>query len=83
MVAANELVCFYDEVVIGRTVKDSACHFQPVTVWGCFSFYGVEFECVLKVDGVEHGFEVVVSVGAALCDVEPDVYFCVRIVEHC
>ena len=35
-----------------------------------------QFECILYVDGIEHGFQIVVTVGAAFHYVQSQVDFC-------
>lgn len=81
-VFAQKLVCFYDKVVVGCTVEDCAADFQFVSALRLFAFDGLDFNGVLEVYRVKYAFYVVVAVRTTLCDVESDVYFCVRIGDH-
>lgn len=81
-VFAQKLVCFYDKVVVGCAVEDCAADFQFVSALGFFTFDGLDFDGVLEVYRVKYAFYVVVAVRTTLCDVESDVYFCVRIGDH-
>ena len=77
----QQAISFYHEVVVQLPGYFEAALVQAVFLSAAV-MQGRNFQGVFYGDGVEHGLQVVVSVGTLGHDIQPQVYFCIRKGNH-